>query len=102
MQDASSRTAILNGLIAHLQGPAGTGEALRAISEHCEAARAAGLGSDAAAMEMLDSATAGLDPILRESALSHVSGDLHRYQHILDMLDNVLDLAPLEGINQIY
>lgn len=102
MQEASSRAAILNGLIAHLQGPAGTGEALKTISECCEAARAAGLGSDAAAMEMLGSATAGLDPILRESTLAHVSGDLHRYLRILDMLDNVLDLAPLEGINQIY
>ena len=53
-------------------------------------------------MEVLDSATAGLDPILRESALAHVSGDLHRYLRILDMLDNALDLTPLEGINQIY
>nr|WP_247891282.1 glycosyltransferase [Azospirillum aestuarii] len=102
MQDLSSRAAVLRGLIARLQGPAGTGEALREISESCDAARAAGLGSDAAAMETLDAATAGLDPILRESALAHVSGDLRRYVNILNMLDNVLDLAPLDGINQIY
>ena len=94
--------ATLTDLIARLQGPAGTGEALKAISECCETARVTGLGSDAGAMETLDAATADLDPILRESALAAVSGDLRRYLRILDMLDAVLDLASLEGINQIY
>ncbi|WP_042699410.1 glycosyltransferase [Azospirillum sp. B506] len=97
-----SQDAALSDLIAKLLGPAGTGEALKAISDSCEAARTAGLGQDAVAMAQLDGATAGLDPILRESALAYVSGDLRRYLHILDMLDNVLDLAPLDGINQIY
>ncbi|WP_148219222.1 glycosyltransferase [Azospirillum sp. B510] len=97
-----TRAAILDTLIARLRGPAGTGEALRAISEGCEAARAAGIGTDSAAMARLDAATADLDPVLRESALASVSGDLRRYLRILDMLDNVLDLAPLDGINQIY
>ncbi|PWC82125.1 glycosyltransferase [Azospirillum sp. TSO5] len=100
---ASDRHATtLTDLIARLHGPAGTGEALKAISESCEAARVTGLGCDAGAMEALDVATANLDPILRESALAAVSGDLRRYLRILDMLDNVLDLASLEGINQIY
>ncbi|MBY6265223.1 glycosyltransferase [Azospirillum sp. 412522] len=94
--------ATLTALIDRLQGPAGTGEALKAISESCEAARVAGLARDPGAMEALESETASLDPILRESALAYVSGDLRRYLHILDMLDNVLDLASLEGVNQIY
>jgi len=102
MEEPGLHTAILSELIARLRGPAGTGEALRDISEACETARAAGLGSDVEAMAALDRATADLDPILRESALAYVSGDLRRYLRILDMLDNVLDLAPLEGINQIY
>ncbi len=102
MDESSSRAAILSELIARLRGPAGTGEALKDISAACESARAAGLGSDVEAMAALDRATADLDPILRESALACVSGDLRRYSRILDMLDNVLDLAPLDGINQIY
>ena len=102
MQASDIHAAALTDLIARLCGPAGTGESLKAISDGCEAARAAGLGQDAAAMARLDGATAGLDPILRESALACVSGDLRRYLHILTMLDNVLDLAPLEGLNQIY
>ncbi|CBS86816.1 protein of unknown function; putative Glycosyltransferase domain [Azospirillum lipoferum 4B] len=102
MDESSSRAAILHDLIARLHGPAGTGEALRDISQACESARVAGLGSDIEAMAALDGATADLDPILRESALAYVSGDLGRYSRILDMLDNVLDLAPLDGINQIY
>lgn len=102
MQASASHATELTDLIAHLCGPAGTGEALKAISDSCESARAAGLGQDAAAMERLDGATAGLDPILRESALAYVSGDLHRYLHILEMLDTVLDLASLDGINQIF
>ena len=102
MEESGSRTAILSELIARLRGPAGTGEALKEISETCECARAAGLGSDGEAMAALDRATADLDPILRESALAYVSGDLRRYLRIFDMLDNVLDLAPLDGINQIY
>jgi len=102
MQVSASHATELADLIARLCGPAGTGEALKAISDGCEAARAAGVGRGAAAMKRLDGATAGLDPILRESALAYVSGDLRRYLHILEMLDNVLDLAPLDGINQIY
>lgn len=102
MEESGSRTAILRELMARLHGPAGTGEALRDISQACEAARVAGLGGDIEAMATLDGATADLDPILRESALAYVSGDLRRYSRILDMLDNVLDLAPLDGINQIY
>jgi hypothetical protein len=102
MEESGSRAAILSDLIARLHGPAGTGEALRDISEACGTARAAGLGGDAEAMVALDGATADLDPILRESALAYVSGDLRRYLRIIDMLDNVLDLAPLDGINQIY
>ncbi len=102
MDESSSRAAILHDLIARLLGPAGTGEALRDISQACESARVAGLGGDIEAMGALDGATADLDPILRESALAYVSGDLRRYSRILDMLDNVLDLAPLDGINQIY
>ncbi|CAO3436148.1 glycosyltransferase [Azospirillum endophyticum] len=102
MEASKSRTAALEELVARLQGPAMTGEALKAIAESCEAARMAGLGSDSEAMKTLDTATVSLDPILRESVLAYVSGDLHRYLHILDMLDNVLDLAPMDGINQIY
>lgn len=102
MEESGLRTAILSELIARLRGPAGTGEALKDISAACESARAAGLGSDVEAMAALDRATADLDPILRESALAYVSGDLRRYSRILDMLDNVLDLAPMDGINQIY
>jgi len=102
MQASDSRVTALDDLIARLSGPADTGEALKAISDACETARAAGLGHQAAARARLDGATAGLDPILRESVLAYVSGDLRRYLHILEMLDNVLDLAPLEGINQIY
>lgn len=102
MQASDSHATELTDLIARLCGPAGTGEALKAISDSCESARAAGLGQDAATMEKLDGATAGLDPILRESALAYVSGDLRRYLHILEMLDTVLDLASLDGINQIF
>ncbi|MFP5514682.1 MAG: glycosyltransferase [Alphaproteobacteria bacterium] len=102
MEEPGSRGAILRELIACLHRPAGTGEALREISQACESARAAGLGSDDESTAALDLATAELDPILRESALAYVSGDLRRYLRILDMLDNVLDLAPLDGINQIY
>ncbi|CAO3402059.1 glycosyltransferase [Azospirillum palustre] len=102
MQASDSHATELIDLIARLCGPAGTGEALKAISDSCESARAAGLGQDAVAMERLDGATTGLDPILRESALAYVSGDLHRYLHILEMLDTVLDLASLDGINQIF
>ncbi|AWU95113.1 glycosyltransferase [Azospirillum ramasamyi] len=102
MHGPDTRAAMLSELIGRLRGPAGTGEALRDISEACEAARAAGLGGDGETMAALDLATAELDPILRESALAYVSGDLRRYLRILDMLDNVLDLAPLDGINQIY
>lgn len=102
MEVSGSRAAVLDGLIARLHGPAGTGEALRDIAAACESARAAGIGSDVEAMAVLDGATAELDPILRESALAYVSGDLRRYLRILEMLDNVLDLAPLDGINQIY
>ncbi|QCG96032.1 glycosyltransferase [Azospirillum sp. TSA2s] len=102
MHASDLHATTLTDLIARLHGPAGTGEALKAISESCEAARATGLGGDAGAMEALDAATANLDPILRESALAAVSGDLRRYLRILDMLDAVLDLASLEGINQIY
>ncbi|MBK1841866.1 glycosyltransferase [Azospirillum sp. YIM B02556] len=102
MEASDSHAAPLADLIARLHGPAATGEALKAIAESCEAVRTAGLGNDTEAMKTLDSATVSLDPILRESALAYVSADLHRYLHIVDMLDNVLDLAPLEGINQIY
>ena len=102
MPASDPHAATLTDLITRLHGPAGTGEALKAISESCEAARAAGLGSDAGAMRALDAETANLDPILRESALAAVSGDLRRYLRILGMLDAVLDLASLEGINQIY
>ncbi|WP_376959964.1 glycosyltransferase [Azospirillum sp. A26] len=102
MQASDSHAKELTDLIARLCGPAGTGEALKAISDSCESATAAGAGRDAAAMERLDGATAGLDPILRESALAYVSGDLRRYLLILEMLDTVLDLASLDGINQIF
>lgn len=102
MQASDSHATELTDLIARLCGPAGTGEALKAISDSCESARVSRLGQDAVAMERLDGATAGLDPILRESALAYVSGDLHRYLHILEMLDTVLDLASLDGINQIF
>ncbi|PWC33992.1 glycosyltransferase [Azospirillum sp. TSO35-2] len=104
MQDASATPteAALSEIVTRLRGPAGTGEALKAIAQSCEDGRTAGLGRDTTAMDALDAATAGLDPILRESALACVSGDLRRYLRIIDMLDNVLDLAPLEGINQIY
>ncbi|ANC93109.1 glycosyltransferase family 1 protein [Azospirillum humicireducens] len=102
MEMTGSRAPILGDLIARLHGPAGTGEALRDITEACDSARIAGLGGDVEAMAALEAATAALDPILRESALACVTGDLRRYLRILDMLDNVLDLAPLDGINQIY
>lgn len=101
-QDAGARRSLLPGLIARLRGAAGTGEDLKAITAACEEARAAELAADPALMAELEAATTDLDPILRESALAFVSGDLHHYLRILDMLDNVLDLAPLEGINQIY
>ncbi|AWK89760.1 glycosyltransferase [Azospirillum thermophilum] len=101
-QDPSARSALLPVLVARLRGPAGTGEDLKAITAACEEARAAGLGDDPALVEALDAATAGLDPILRESAVALVTGDLGRYVRILDMVGNVMDLAPLEGINQIF
>ncbi|WP_448208091.1 glycosyltransferase [Azospirillum sp. sgz302134] len=101
-QDADARGSLLQTLIERLRGLAGTGEDLKAIAAACEDARDAGLAHDPALMAALDAAAADLDPILRESALACVSGDLRHYLRILDMLENVLDLAPLEGINQIY
>lgn len=101
-QDADVRSTLLPGLVARLRGPAGTGEDLKAIADACEEARAAGFASDPALVAELDAATAAVDPILKESALAAVTGDLRRYERILAMLENVLDLAPLEGINQIY
>ncbi|MDQ2102894.1 hypothetical protein, partial [Azospirillum isscasi] len=100
--DSSHASSLLAAVAARLCGPAGTGEDLKAITEACEQARAAGLGADPALVAALEAAAAGADPILRESALAHVSGDLRRFARILDMVENVLDLAPLDGINQIY
>jgi Predicted O-linked N-acetylglucosamine transferase, SPINDLY family len=100
--DAGAYSSLLQKLIGRLRGPAGTGEELKAITTVCEEAREARLADDRALMMSLEAATADLDPILRESALACVSRDLRHYLHILDMLENVLDLAPLEGINQIY
>ncbi|TWA74890.1 glycosyl transferase family 1 [Azospirillum brasilense] len=100
--DSSRASDLLSSVAARLCGPAGTGEDLKAIADVCEEARAAGLGADPGVMAALDSAVAGVDPILRESALAHISGDLRRFARILDMVEHVLDLAPLEGVNQIY
>lgn len=96
------RAALLSDILDRLRGPLTSSEALRELGTACEAGRAGGLGSDAKAMAALDHATADLDPILRESVRAAVSGDLEGYTRILAMLDNVLDLAPLDGINQIY
>ncbi|OYD84044.1 glycosyltransferase [Azospirillum brasilense] len=100
--DSSRASDLLASVAARLRGPAGTGEDLKAIADACEEARAAGLGADPALMAGLENAVADADPILRESALGHISGDLRRFARILDMVENVLDLAPLDGINQIY
>lgn len=99
---AGDRRSLLSDLLLRLCGPVGTGDHLRMIAAACEEARNARLADDPQLMGELEAATASLDPILRESALACVSGDLRRYARILDMLENVLDLAALEGINQIY
>ncbi|MBP2292822.1 glycosyltransferase [Azospirillum rugosum] len=100
--DAGDRRNLLSDLLVRLCGPVGTGDHLRAIAAACEEARGGRLADDPALMAELEAATAGLDPILRESALACVSGDLRRYAAILDRLENVLDLAALEGVNHIY
>ncbi|MCW2239758.1 glycosyltransferase [Azospirillum canadense] len=101
-QSAGDRRSLLSDLLVRLCGPVGTGDHLRAIAAACEEARDTRLADDPVLMGELEAATASLDPILRDSALACVSGDLRRYARILDRLENVLDLAALEGINQIY
>ncbi len=99
---AGDRRSLLSDLLVRLCGPVGTGDHLRAIAAACEEARDARLANDPVLMAELEAATASLDPILRDSALACLSGDLRRYARILDRLENVLDLAALEGVNQIY
>lgn len=89
-------------VISSLCGPKGTGEELRAIVLVLERARAAGLAGDAEALSRIKAAVAGLDPLFGEPALAFLTGDLNYYVDLIDMLRNVIDLAPLEGINQIY
>lgn len=89
-------------VIARICGPAGTGEQLRAIAAAIEGARAAGLPRAPAALAAVRAGTAAADPVLRESALAALTGDLGHYVNLISMVRNVMDLAPLEGINQIY
>lgn len=89
-------------VIDGMRGPRGTGEELRAIVTVLEEARAAGLGRDPAALTAIEAGTADVDPVLRASALALLTGDPTHYAGLLGMVGNVLDLAPLDGINQIY
>lgn len=92
----------VNAVIAALCGPMTTGEHLRAIAATLEQARGAGLPDDPGAMDRVKTATAHVDPVLRESALAALTADPGHYVNLLGMIRNVLDLAPLDGINQIY
>lgn len=79
-----------------------TGEALRAVGAVLERARAVGIQDDYSAIDRIKSATVAVDPVFRESALAYLTGDLSHYVQIISMVRNVMDLAPLDGINQIY
>lgn len=83
-------------------GPINTGEALRAVVAVLERARAVGIQDDFSAIDRIKAATATVDPVFRESALAYLTGDLTHYVQVISLVRNVIDLAPLDGINQIY
>jgi hypothetical protein len=92
----------IDDVVRALLGPINTGDALRAVVSVLDQGRTIGIQSDYSAVERIKAATATVDPVFRESALAYLTGDLSHYVQVISLVRNVMDLAPLDGINQIY
>lgn len=99
---ATSPSDLARRLVALACGPAGTAEQLRIIGGAIEQARAGGVTHAPEALAAVKDGVASVDPILRESMLAALTGDLNYYVNLISMVRNVMDLAPIDGINQIY
>lgn len=92
----------IDTVIASLHGQINTAEALRAVVTVLDQALTAGIRGDEAAISRIKAETATIDPVFKESALAYLTGDLSHYVQVISLVRNVIDLAPLDGINQIY
>lgn len=99
---AASPNDLARRLVALACGPVGTAEQLRIIGGAIEQARAGGVARAPEALAAVKAGVAGVDPVLRESMLAALTGDLNYYVNLISMVRNVMDLAPIDGINQIY
>lgn len=87
---------------ALLATPPADGAELRAIGAGLEALRAELRGAGPDRVAELRSAASGTDPILLDSALGFVTGDLRHYIAMLDRCRSGLARASLDAANQLY